>query len=161
MDSICFIITCKFGSFKNPFATITSLSELYFSIKRFILLVQTKKVIFMDYGSNTSSWKPWRSVRLDLILSMRNIYINSNLNSFTKFTSSSRSTKFYPPIEHLSIDHEDRHNQHKNSNKLCDETGFHMMEWWKVNRNWDKNMIRISQWRKSHCRTNTSVRRKK
>ena len=32
---------------------------------------------------------------------------------------------------------------------------------WKVNANWDNNMIRISQWRKSHCRTNTSVRRKK
>ena len=35
-----------FGSFKNPFATITSLSELYFRF-RFILLVQTKKVIPM------------------------------------------------------------------------------------------------------------------
>ena len=33
-------------------------------------------------------------VRLDLILSMRDIYINSNLNPLTKFTSSSRSTKF-------------------------------------------------------------------
>ena len=32
---------------------------------------------------------------------------------------------------------------------------------WKVNGNWDDNMIRISQWRESHCRTNTSVRRKK
>ena len=27
--------------------------------------------------------------------------------------------------------------------------------WWKVKRNWDKNMIRISLWRESHCRTNT------
>ena len=39
----CFISICKFGSFKNTFATITSLSELYFRIRRFILLVQTKK----------------------------------------------------------------------------------------------------------------------
>ena len=31
---------------------------------------------------------------------------------------------------------------------------------WEVNRNWD-NMIRISQWRENHCKTNTSVRRKK
>ena len=38
---ICFISIWKFGSFKNPFATITSLSELYFRI-RFILLVRTK-----------------------------------------------------------------------------------------------------------------------
>ena len=41
MDS-CFISTCNFGSFKNPFATITSLSELYFTIRRFIILVQKK-----------------------------------------------------------------------------------------------------------------------
>ena len=33
-------------------------------------------------------------MRLDLILTMRDIYINSNLKPLTKFTSSSRSTKF-------------------------------------------------------------------
>ena len=33
-------------------------------------------------------------MRLDLIISMRDTYINSNLNPLTKFTSSSRSTKF-------------------------------------------------------------------
>ena len=33
-------------------------------------------------------------MRLDLIFSVRDIYINSNLNPLTKFTSSSRSTKF-------------------------------------------------------------------
>ena len=30
----CFISICKFGSFKNPFVMITSLSELYFGIRR-------------------------------------------------------------------------------------------------------------------------------
>ena len=30
---------CKFGSFKNLFAMITSLSEIYFRFRRFILLV--------------------------------------------------------------------------------------------------------------------------
>ena len=35
----CFISICKFGSFNNPFATITSLPELYFRFRRFILLV--------------------------------------------------------------------------------------------------------------------------
>ena len=93
MDS-CFKSICKFGSFKNPFAMTTSLSELYLRIRRFILLVQTKKVISMNYGSSTSSWKPWRWVRLDLILSMRDIHINSNLNPLTKFTRSSRSNDF-------------------------------------------------------------------
>ena len=89
-----FISICKFGSFKNPFEMITSLSKLYFKFIRFILLVQIKKVISMNYCSSTSSWKPRRWVRLYLILSMRDIYINFNLSPFTKFTSSCRSTKF-------------------------------------------------------------------
>ena len=50
----CFSKVCKFGSFKNPFAMITSLSELYFRFRRFIMLVQMKKVISMNYGSSTS-----------------------------------------------------------------------------------------------------------
>ena len=33
-------------------------------------------------------------VRLDLILMMKDVYINSNLNPLTKFTSTSRSTEF-------------------------------------------------------------------
>ena len=57
-------------------------------------LVQTRKVISMNYGSSKSSWKPWRSVRLDLLLMMRDKYINSNLNPLKKFTSSSNSTEF-------------------------------------------------------------------
>ena len=90
----CVISICKFGSFRNPFAMVTSLSELYFRFRRFILLVQAKLVVSMAYGSSTNSWKPWRWVRLDLMLSMRDIYINSHLNPLTKFTSSSRSTEF-------------------------------------------------------------------
>ena len=49
----CFISICKFGSFKNPFAPINSLPELYLRI-RFFPLVQMKKVISMNYGSSTS-----------------------------------------------------------------------------------------------------------
>ena len=91
----CFISTRKFGSFKNPLATVTSLSELYFRIKRLILLVQKKKKISMNYGCSTRSWKPWRWMRLDLIFSMRDIHINSNPNPLIKFTSSSsRTTEF-------------------------------------------------------------------
>ena len=85
---------CKFGNFKNPFLTITSLSELYFRFRRFILLVQMEKVISMNYGCSKSCCKPWRCLGFDLILTMRDTYINYNLNSFTKFTSSSRSTRF-------------------------------------------------------------------
>ena len=85
---------CNFGSLKNPFVTITSLPELYFRFRRFILLVQTKKKISLSYGSSRSCRKPWRWVRFQLILTMRDIYINSNLNPLIKFTSSSRSTEF-------------------------------------------------------------------
>ena len=88
---------CECGSFKKPFATITKpvrMSECYFRFKRFILLVQTKRVISMNYGRSTSSWKPWRRVRIHLIFTMSYIYINSNLHPLTEFTSSSRSTEF-------------------------------------------------------------------
>ena len=53
---------------------------------------------------------------------MRDIYINSNLNPFTKFASSSY-LRDVPPMEHPSNEHEDHPNQHENSHKLCDETG--------------------------------------
>ena len=48
----------------------------------------------MNYCSSTSSWKPWRWMRLDLIFSMWYIYVDSSLNRLTKFSSSSRSTMF-------------------------------------------------------------------
>ena len=103
---------------------ITSLSELYFRIRRFILLVQMKKVISMNYDNSTSSWKPWRWVRFDLIFSMRDIYINSNLNPLTKFTSSSSRSTEFKPMEHLSNNHKDRPNQNENIHKLCNETSM-------------------------------------
>ena len=47
----------------------------------------------MNHDSSTGSWKKWRWVSFDLILIMRDIYINSNLNPLTKSATSSRSTK--------------------------------------------------------------------
>ena len=44
---------------------------------------------------------------------------------------------------------------------MARKLGIYFRVYWKNNGNWDNNMIRISQLRKSHCRTNTSVRRKK
>ena len=55
MDSFVLLAICMLGRFKNPFATIPSLSELYLRIRRFFSMVQTKKVISMNYGSSTSS----------------------------------------------------------------------------------------------------------
>ena len=159
----CFIGLWKFGSFKNTFAMINSLSELYFRIRRFFPLLQMKKVISMNNSSSTRSWKPWRWMRLDLMFSMRDIYINSNLKPLTKLTSSSRST-WFKDIHPWNI-------CQMTTKTIPISTRIvisYVMKWgiplwirWKVNGNWDSNMIRISQWRESHCRTNTSVRRNK
>ena len=90
---------------------------------------------------------------------MRDIYINSNLN--TEFTKSSRSSKFKYILPWNISQHKECPNQHKNSHKLFNKMGHpvaNLMEsQWKLR----YNMIRSSQWRQSHCRTNASIRRKK
>ena len=50
----------------------------------------------MNYGSSTSSSKPWRWARLDLAFTVRYIYTSfpTWVNPLTKFNSSSRSTEF-------------------------------------------------------------------
>ena len=89
MDSFVLLAYASFSASRTFLQQL--LACLNFRI-RFILLLQTQKVIFINYGSSKSSWKPWRWVRLDLIFPMRDIYIISNLN--TEFTKSSRSSKF-------------------------------------------------------------------
>ena len=114
----------------------------------------------MNYGSSTSSWKPWTWMRLDLIFSMWYIYINSKLNPPTNFTSSSRSTQFKDMLpwnisqmitKTFSI-----------STKIVISNAMKgiilLWIWWKVNGNWD-NMIRMFQWRESLCRTNALIGR--
>ena len=90
----CFGTICKYGSIRNPFVMIASLSEICLRFRRFFLLVQMKKVISVNYDSSTSCWKPRRWVRFDLILTMSDMYINANVNPLTKLTSSSKSTEF-------------------------------------------------------------------
>ena len=48
----------------------------------------------MDHGSSTSSWKPWRWVRLDLIFAMRDIYISVPHEHHTKLATTSGNTEF-------------------------------------------------------------------
>ena len=62
-------------------------------------------------------------------------------------------------MEHLPNDHKDRPNQHERCDAM--KRGIRLWLRWKVNGSWDNNMTRIFQWRESHCRTNTSVGRKK
>ena len=59
--------------------------------RRFILLRQMTSYFHKLWQQHK---QPWKWVRMDLIFSMRDIYINSNLNPLTKITSSSRSTEF-------------------------------------------------------------------
>ena len=67
---------------------------LNFAFKRITLMVQTKKANFMRYDNTTTSWRPWKLVRVDLTFTMRDIYINCNMNPLKEFTSNSRSTNF-------------------------------------------------------------------
>ena len=82
-----------FDSFNKHFETITGLSELYLDSEDLFCWYK-QKMISLNYGHSTSNGKPWTGVRFDLILTIRDIYINSNLNPFTKFTRNSRNTEF-------------------------------------------------------------------
>ena len=146
----CFRSICKFGSFKNHFTTVTNPSELYFRF-RFILLVQTKKMISMSYSSSTSCWKPWRWVRFNLIPMMRDIYINSSLNQLTKFTSSSRSTEFKDILPWNISPMIMKTTPISTRIVISYAMKWSILFWvyWKVNGNWDNKLIRISQWRES------------
>ena len=110
---------------------------LNFRIRRFILLLQRKKVISMNYGSSRSSCKPWWWVRLDLIFPKRDIYINSNLN--TEFTKNSRSTKF-KYILPRNISQMITKNVPVSTRIVISYAvnwDIPLGIWWKVNGNWD------------------------
>ena len=117
----------------------------------------------MNYESSTSSRKAWTWVRLDLIFCMRDRYINSNLNPLTKLNSSSRSTEFkdISPWNISEIVTKTIPISTRIVISSAMKQGILLRIWWKVNGNWANNMITISQWRESLCRTNTSVRSKK
>ena len=136
---------CKFGSFKSPLGTITSLSKLYFRFRKFILLVQTEKVISMAMVAAQAAEN--HGDEWGLLLRMMHIYINFNLISLTKFLSSSGSTEFKDILpwnifqmitKTIPI-----------STRIDMKQGILFWVYWKVNENWDNNMIRISQWREA------------
>ena len=60
-------------------------------------------------------------MRFDLIFMMKDKYISSNLNPL-KNALVAELASLFPPVEHLSNDHEDNSNQHRNNHKLCNET---------------------------------------
>ena len=83
----------KFGSFKNLFTTITSLSELYFRFRRFILLVKTKKSDFYEL------WQQHKQLKtMGMSEDWPNTFNEGSIHKLQhephiKFTSSSRSTE--------------------------------------------------------------------
>ena len=118
--------------------------------------------LFFWYKWKSDFYEPWRWVRLDLILRMRDIYINSNLNPLTNVTSTSRNTQF-KDILSWNISQMIMKTIPISTRTVASyamKWGILLWIWWKVNGNWDNNMIRISQWRESHYGTNTSVRSK-
>ena len=122
-----------------------------------------EKVISMNYSSSTSSWKPQGWVRFDLILTVKDIYINSNLNPLTQFTSSSRSTESKEILAwdiSQTITKTIRFSTTIVISQMMKQ-GILFWVYWKVNGKWDNSMIRISQWTENHFRTNNSLGRKK
>ena len=110
-----------------------------------------QKNVSMNYGRNTNSWKPPKWVRLDLIFTMRDIFIHSHLNPLTNSSAAAEALSLKISCHGTSV--------HINRRIVISSTvkrGIPFWGWWEVNRNWDNHKIRISQWRESHCRTNTS-----
>ena len=161
MDSFVLLAYAKLAASRTPLQRLLALSELYFRFGRFMLLKQAADNHAAE--SSTSSWKPWRWVRFDLILKMRDIYISSSLNPLTKFTSSSRSTEF-EDILVWNIFQMATKTIPISSRIIISYVMKWYILWWilrKVNGNRDNNTIRISELKESHCRTNTSIRTKK
>ena len=63
-------------------------------------------------------------------------------------------------MEHLSNDQEDISFCTRIVVSYAMKRGILFWVYWRVNGNWDTNMIGISHWRERHCRTNTCVRKR-
>ena len=146
------ISICKFGSFKDPFATDTSLSSLSeLQIQRIYSVGTNKKSDFYELWQQHKQLEPWRWVRLELIFTMRDTYISSNLNLLTNFTSGSRKTEFNDILQWniFQIITKTVPVSRRIIISYAIKRGIPFWLWRKVNGNWHNNMIRISQWKKA------------
>ena len=146
----CFISIWKFGTFKKPFATITSLSELYFRFRGLILLVEAQAA-----EKHRNEWGLTWYLRLRIYKSIPSWTLSQN-----SLAAEALSLKILPWNIPQMIT--------KNVPISSRIVRSYTMKWgipfrvcWKVSGKWDKNMIWIPQWKESHCRANASIRRKK
>ena len=125
MDSYLISIN-KFGSFKNPFATITSLSKLHFKCTRFILLV---KIIFTD-SNELWQQKPLKWLRYDLMYKMKDIYINSHRNQLLNSAVVTATPSLKTFSQGTSHKLSQRLSQSlRNYHKLCDKKEHPICVW--------------------------------
>ena len=99
-------------------------------------------------------------MRLDLIFTVRDIYISSKLNLRTKFNRSRRSTEF-KDILPWNISQIITKTIQIHKSIVISFTVKRGILFWvcrKVNGNWESNMIRIFQWKERYCRAITWVR---
>ena len=108
----------------------------------------------MWYNSSTNSWKPWRCTRCNLIFTVRDIYINFNLDPLTW---NSKSTKLKDILQ-WNIPQMITKTILINTRIVIScamKSGIAFGVLMKVKGNLGKN-IRICQWRGSDCRTSDS-----
>ena len=136
---------------QETFCHNSDLSQICIRFRRIILLVQTKNMISMNYGSSTSSWKPWRWVMLGLILQW---------GIYTSIPTWTHSQNSLAAAEELSLKISSHGTSPKwskrpskparNSHKLCDEMGRPILIL--VGRQWIVEQILASEERKKSKR---------
>ena len=132
-DTFCFNSISSFQTLLYQLLASFLLSSNYYSEFHFghKRFIQLLQIMIYPVTQN-------QKMLFDQIFTMRKIYITSNLDSQYSVAGA----------EALSHSH-----------KLCNEKGHPFWVWRKVNGNLD-NMIRISHWKESHCKTTTGIRRK-
>ena len=160
MDYFVFIRICKFGSFKNPllqqllaclnFTLEAGDLSFWYKQKKWYLWTMAAEQAAENHADEWGlTWYFLCGIYTSILT--------------RKCTSSSRSTKF-KDILPWNISQMIRKTFPISTRIVTSyamKRGIPLTIWWKVNGNSDNNMIRISQWRESHCRTNTSIRSKK
>ena len=137
---------------------------LNFTLDSYLLYRYKWKVISMNYGSSTGGLK---NMKMSEIWpdSFDEGYIPTLIPTWTQSQNSLAAAETLTLRDilpwNISQIIRDYPNQHVNSHKYVVKRGIPFWVCWEANGNWDISIIRISQWRGSHCRMNTNIRRKK